>query len=675
MSESRASFTLNLLGAFRLQSADGSSIDISSRRGKALLAMLATASHGERTRAWLEDKLWGSRSQDQARASLRRELSNLRTTLNGGGTALLISDREKVRLNLNLVRIDVRQPAPLGGGFGVGRSEFLEGLDIAAAEGFEDWLREQRSTLREGRVVPRSDDLTVVIPMPADPRTPAAPSLAVMPFDNLSGDSSLTFFCDGVSEEIQRTVAQNSDLKVLARSSTFQLRDAAEKAADKVSARLGVSHLLDGRVRRIGSTVRISAELVECATGRALWANRYDGTLEDVFALQDEIAKAVAQALRMRLAPPTTTVALDPATYEMFLQARGILAAGNPLFDKSGAEATPLLEDVVRRAPGYAGGWELLAIARAWTLRSRQGTTGYAEGRPGVVYAAERALALDPKRGSAYGALAMLEPFGAYAARERLLGLALDAAPHDPAALTEMSTFYWTVGRFNEALRLAEQACELNPLMPAARLQVAQMRAYVGDYETSIRMLRDLYKRLEPRNAGVLLSLMTFSASLGYWDAYAEAAAEIETFDVSQVRDLRASRAYAEALRSKDPEQVAERVRRYTELLDKTGTLPLNLVEAISTLGMPARALELAERASYAHIFDPEGAPHSDYFPGTVLGPWSELHRTPRFIDLCDRLGLCAYWATSGFWPDCAAWTPYDLKAEVHKRVARDRRA
>ncbi|MDP3767776.1 MAG: hypothetical protein Q8S13_07155, partial [Dehalococcoidia bacterium] len=305
MSESRESFRLNLLGAFRLLSADGSHTAIPSRRGKALLAMLATASHGERTRAWLEDKLWGSRSQDQARASLRRELSNLRTTLNSAETALLISDREKVRLDLDLVRIDVRQPAPASA-FGVGLSEFLEGLDIAAAEGFEDWLREQRSTLQERRAVPRSDDPKVVIPMPAEPRKPAQlaeRSLAVMPFDNLSDDSSLTFFCDGVSEEIQRTVAQSSDLKVLARSSTFQFRG-SEKAADKVSAALGVSHLLDGTVRRSGSKVRISAELVECATGRTLWANRYDGGLEDIFALQDEIAKAVAQALQMLKARP-----------------------------------------------------------------------------------------------------------------------------------------------------------------------------------------------------------------------------------------------------------------------------------------------------------------------------------------------------------------------------------
>ena len=114
-----------------------------------------------------------------------------------------------------------------------------------------------------------------------------------MPFDNLSDDRELAFFCDGVSEEIQRTVAQRSDLKVLARSSSFQFRG-SDKSAKKVAAALAVTHLLDGSVRRSGTRVRISAELVECASDRTLWSSRFDGELGDIFSLQDRIAEAVA---------------------------------------------------------------------------------------------------------------------------------------------------------------------------------------------------------------------------------------------------------------------------------------------------------------------------------------------------------------------------------------------
>ena len=182
-----------------------------------------------------------------------------------------------------------------------------------------------------------------------------------------------------------------------------------------------------------------------------------------------------------------------------------MITEGNRLFDAAAAEATPLLAEVVRAAPDYAPAWELLASTRAWTLRSGRRTEPYAIARAGVVEAAETALRLDPTRGGAYAALAMLEPWGAYGAREALLKQALEASPNEPGLLTEMSTFCWSVGRFKDALRLAEQACELNPLMPAARLNHAQMRAYVGDYESSVRMLLEIHHRW-PRNVTILAS-------------------------------------------------------------------------------------------------------------------------------------------------------------------------
>ena len=80
-------------------------------------------------------------------------------------------------------------------------------------------------------------------------------------------------------------------------------------------------------------------------------------------------------------------------------------------------------------------------------------------------------------------------------------------------------------------------------------------------------------------------------------------------------------------------------------------------------MGLVDEALDLAERASFAHMFDPDGPLPSGNYPGVMLGPWSAAQQNPRFIDLCDRLGLCAYWAQSGRWPDCVDWTPYDFKA------------
>lgn len=512
-------------------------------------------------------------------------------------------------------------------------------------------------------------------PVPAPPPPPAAAPapvptagtlvLAVLAFDNLSAAADLADFCDGVSEEIQRTVARGTGIAVVARASSFQFRG-TDKAIAKVSAALGASHLLDGAVRRSGNRLRITAELVECASQRAVWSERFDGDLEDVFALQDSIAEQVAAALQLTLLPRTPTPALEPATYERFLRARGLLADGDAQFDNTASEAIPLLEDVTRDAPGHAPAWELLALARAQVLRSGRSKQPFAEAQDAVMTAAQTALQLDPRRGGAYRALAMLKPWGHHAAREKLLLQALEVAPRDPAALTDMSNFCWGVGRFRDALAYAEAACELNPLMPAARLHAAQMRAYVGDYDTSISMLEELHLRW-PQNAGILMTLLNWSGSLGYPEVYYRHVSAIDGFSGWQARDLAAVRAYVEAVFSKDMNVKLARAARYRSLLEATGTITLSLPTGLGFIGLPDEAFELVEQADYSHVFDPAGPTPSLFYPGVALGPWSCLLSHPRFIRVCHRLGLCRYWQETGHWPDCAAWVPFDFKSAVRR--------
>ncbi len=131
-------YSLELFGPVRLTRA-GERVVLTSRRAQALLAMLATAGSGERSRVWLQDRLWGSRGTEQAQTSLRRELSSLRKLLNTADHALLQADSQRLWLDLDLLDVDLRRPGPLP------RGEFLEGLDLPGEEGFEDWLREERS--------------------------------------------------------------------------------------------------------------------------------------------------------------------------------------------------------------------------------------------------------------------------------------------------------------------------------------------------------------------------------------------------------------------------------------------------------------------------------------------------------------------------------------------------
>ncbi|ALC13855.1 AfsR/SARP family transcriptional regulator [Sphingopyxis sp. 113P3] len=140
-----ALYRLRLLGAFQLVAPNGQRLDVTSKKAIALLGLLASANSGERWRAWIQDKLWGSRELRQAQASLRRELHGLRKLTAGSPFPLVEATSRTVRLNLNVVDVDIRSEDALLRSSG----EFLEGIDIAGEESFEEWLREMRNNLAD----------------------------------------------------------------------------------------------------------------------------------------------------------------------------------------------------------------------------------------------------------------------------------------------------------------------------------------------------------------------------------------------------------------------------------------------------------------------------------------------------------------------------------------------
>jgi TolB-like protein len=272
-------FTLGLLGPFRLLKSGGERIEIPSKKGVAVVAMLAMARDGERTRSWLQDKLWGKRQHAEARGSLRRELSNLRKLLNADGAPLLICEHDRVKLNLELIDVDARTASghPLAG-------EFLEGLDIAGEDGFEEWLREQRGTLaRKGSVQPSAlvrQSEADPPPLPAhivDTSQPpfgfdGSPALAVMPFVNLTGDSAHDYLAEGISEELIDRLSRIRWLPVIARNSSFSFPRVTDRKL--VSKSLGARYLLEGRFRRDRDTYLIAASLVDASSEHTVWAQR-----------------------------------------------------------------------------------------------------------------------------------------------------------------------------------------------------------------------------------------------------------------------------------------------------------------------------------------------------------------------------------------------------------------
>ena len=287
-------YRLQLIGPFCLYRPDDSRFEISSKKSAALIAMLAMARGGERTRGWLQDRLWGSREQHQAQGSLRNELVNLRAVLNIGPEALIVTEGDRVRFNLNAVIVDAHQRG--GANVGPGDSdhllpgEFLEGLDIPGEEGFEEWLREQRGAVRErmasrdkrlAAIAPHDPTVEVVAPDLSSTRLRIdtfdgrgdRPSLAILPFANLTGSADNAYLSDGLSEELIDAVARLRWIPVIAASSSFSYRD--PRTDRSVIARtLGVRYLLEGRLSGLEGEFSLSVAVSDLPSGRLVWSRR-----------------------------------------------------------------------------------------------------------------------------------------------------------------------------------------------------------------------------------------------------------------------------------------------------------------------------------------------------------------------------------------------------------------
>jgi len=271
-------FKLRLLGPFSFVDPEGRRIAISSRKGAALLAMLAVSKDGERARGWLQSQLWGSREPKEANGSLRRELSDLRQRLNRPAWTPLICERDRVRLDLNIVSVDIFEPDDEDGSGQSG--EFLEGIDIPGEEAFEDWLREQRTRLLEHPPVkaapppaPAATGRAGPEPMWPGPGAADGPSLAVLSFANLTGNADDAYFAEGFKQELINRLSRVRWLAVIAGDSG-EPRGAT--VASHEARALGAKYFLDGSIRTAANLMRIDVTLYEAARIQAVWSKRIE---------------------------------------------------------------------------------------------------------------------------------------------------------------------------------------------------------------------------------------------------------------------------------------------------------------------------------------------------------------------------------------------------------------
>lgn len=314
--------------------------------------------------------------------------------------------------------------------------------------------------------------------------------ICVLPFANMSGDPEQDYFSAGVTEDIIIDLSKISSLTVISRAASFGVK---AEGVRSVAQQLDVAYVLQGSVRRAGGRIRMAAQLIDGASEATVWAERFDRDMEDVLVVQAELAKAVVDALRLRLQPSERQALerkapTDPEAYKLFLLARE--------YNITGSERhLPLIVRLCRRVtelePGNARAWALLGE----TLnRLRRGGGGEETGEAEI----DRALELDPSLASAHAGKALIFLYaGQFEAAERACAKALDLDPEDYASNLAAGRTFLMQRRFDDAIRHFERAAALAPADYNAAAMAIQCYQGKGDEEGAIEACHLALQRIE----------------------------------------------------------------------------------------------------------------------------------------------------------------------------------
>jgi adenylate cyclase len=376
---------------------------------------------------------------------------------------------------------------------------------------------------------------------------PDKPSIAVLAFDNLAGDTEQEYLADGIAENIITTLSQIPDLFVIARNSSFTYKGKPVKVQE-VAEDLGVQYVLEGSVQRSGETIRITVQLIDAINGHHLWSQRYDRRLEDLFAVLDDVTREVVLALQIKL----TTVHAGQGTEN--LEAWANATKGYALIERftkdDNAKARLLLEDAVRLDPGYSTAWSMLGLSHWADARF-----GWSESRDESLAKAaefgEKAMTLDerlPRNHSLFGLIHLVkrEHEQAIAFTEKAVAL----APNDANRKALLAFALTQAGRPEEAAALLKNAMRLNPFYPAWWLTtLGRVHRLTGHYDEAIAV----FKRVKERTPGDLAAPTELLAA--YSAAERQADAEAEAAYILKIRPGATVQGLAKTLMYKDPKE------------------------------------------------------------------------------------------------------------------------
>jgi TolB-like protein/Tfp pilus assembly protein PilF len=319
-----------------------------------------------------------------------------------------------------------------------------------------------------------------------------APSIAVLPFTSMSADVDNEYFGDGIAEEIINALTQLEGLRVAARTSSFSFKSKPVEIAE-IARRLNVRHLLQGSVRRAGTRVRVTAQLVDASNGFQIWSERFDRDLADIFDVQDEIARAIVRRLKVefaiedaeRLVKIRTT---NMEAYQAYLKGRAMLYRRGPW----SARALESFEKAVELDGEFAQAWA--GLSDAYTVLGYTGFERPERAMPQALAAATRAMELDPGSAEAHSALAgaslLWERDFAKAEREFLHALTINPKYIQARCWYALFFLQWTVGRHEEGLAQARQALEADPLSAYAATVMSFALGTVGRVDEALSYAR-----------------------------------------------------------------------------------------------------------------------------------------------------------------------------------------
>jgi TolB-like protein len=473
-------------------------------------------------------------------------------------------------------------------------------------------------------------------------------SIAVLPFSNLSGDASRDYFSDGMSEELLNLLARVPGLKVASRTSSFAYKGRNVDIRE-VAHELGVETVLEGSVRQAGDQVRITAQLIDAESGFHLWSETYDRRLEDIFQVQDEIAAAIVDKLRIELAPQEQELAVRDKAPTQNVEAYELALQGRAIWKRRGEDNLRKAIDLYQRALGLDPGFARAhaALASAYVV-----LPGYTEEKdderqlmPMAEAAARQALSIDPKIGEAHAVLAQLNAQrGDLLDAESGFFFAISLEPNEPTPHHWYSLLLGRVGRLQQALEQARRAYELDPTSAILAANLSAMHLLLGNDEQALlfsQMATEL--GLDKQQTGVESAI---AIRRGQWDEAkrllaaqthlpAEVRAYIPRF-VDALADPRLRPEVVAGMRAIDPAVINQD----------------ELIGSYVLLG----AVDVA----YDLIFDALDKDPMAWTKGWDMTiAWGKdgvaFRRHPRFAELASRMGLVDYWKQYGYPDGCRA--------------------